>query len=152
MTNGDCEYSWIFPWVNVITFAVKRLFSPVITTFQFIYACLFFFFFFFAEIDPKLAFKVRESNFACLCAGRRGKYFLKVLSSIFTEKMDLFIFGLLGFYLAILWVLEKVSQFSFTEETIQHAIWRICLSFWAWRTCLSLFLLVILGINLVFYK
>lgn len=67
MTNGDCEYSWIFPWVNVITFAVKRLFSPVITTFQFIYAI-----FFFTEIDPKLTFKMQESNFACLFAGGRG--------------------------------------------------------------------------------
>lgn len=33
---------------------------------------------FFTEIDPKLTFKVQEGNSACLFAGGRGKYILKV--------------------------------------------------------------------------
>lgn len=77
---------------------------------------------FFTEIDPKLTFKVRESNFACLFAGGRGKYILKVSSCVFIETMQLFTFKLLGFCLSIFRVLETVSQFSFTEETTQHVV------------------------------
>lgn len=78
---------------------------------------------FFTDIDPKLTFRVRESNFACLFAGGRGKYILKVLSCcVFIETMCLFTFKLLEFYVSVFRLLEKVAQFSFTEDTTQQVV------------------------------
>lgn len=62
--------------------------------------------------------------------------------------MQFFTYKLLNFYLTIIRVLEKMSQFSFTEETTQCVVWRICL--FKHEESAFVFFLVILSIHLVF--